>query len=424
MRDAKGVFGTLSGSALLQFLPITTPYSTVDGYGLKPIVDSMCIVMVLSDVRGDTTKVQKFDVYDVVEGPGLLHRDSIYYSSFPIDEHRGEKLFEFSHTGRRNVEARLFPTAAGKKYLDSIVNLSNWDDYTTDTLFLRKFHGFYITPTDGSPADAAVYSMDLANSGLELYVRNHDTIDISAIYDTVTTLFSFADVDTRDQTTGQVIIWNNVSINMPRFDYTGSALGAIEAETNGFTDTLRDSPTRETVYVQPMAGVGTYLRFTDELVDQIRNLRFKVDETTGQTVAKDIMINQALMTIWLEDGSTPVLDASISRLGSYFDLTRLVPIPDYQFQSERLTQLEENSSYKLPYNGYMNRSNGYYELDITSYVQQLAKQEGDSGYRNMQREVLLAPEAYSIFGFGESTLKGTGSDKPITIRITYTIIEG
>ncbi len=425
MEDEDRVFGAQSNSVLLQFLPITKPYPDAEGYGLDPIVDSMVIVLPLHKVVGDTTQMQTFDVYDVNAGPEWLSRDSTYYRNFPIEDYRGDKLFEFTHKGKRGVSARLFPTAAGKEYLERIVNLP-WEHYTSDSLFPKNFHGLYITPAENSPRAAAIYSTDLASAGLELYVRNHDSIDRKAIYDTITSLFTFTDTDQTDQTTGYPIVWNNVSVNMSNFDYTGSALGAIEAETNGFTDTLPDSPTRSVVYVQPMGGVGTYLRFTDELIDEIRNLRFKTEN--GEAVGKDIMINQAMMTIRLEDPSTPMLDASLARLGSYTDLTTLLPIPDYQYQSEALTIASQGTGekrYMLPYNGYLNRSNSYYELDITSYVQQLAKvKEGDPGYKHISPVVHLAPEAFGIFGFGESALKGTGSDMPISIRITYTIIEG
>lgn len=430
MEDADGVFGAQTSSVLLQFLPTTTPYTNIKGYGTDPIVDSMMIVMPLHKVVGDTTQMQTFEVYDVKEGPAWLSRDSTYYRNFPIEEYLGEApepLFTFTHKGRRGVAARLFPTGQkGKDYLDSIVRIP-WDHYISDSLFPRKFHGLYITPAQNSPRAAAIYSTDLAGAGLELYVRNHDSIDRKAIFDTITSLFAFTDTDQTDKTTGYPIVWDNVSINMSSFDYTGSVLGTLEAETNGFTDTLPDSPTRSVVYVQPMGGVGAYLRFTDQLIDQIRSLRLKTNDA-GEVVGKDILINQAMMTIHLEDPSIPMLDASLARLGSYTDMTRLTPIPDYQYKSEALTIANQSANarkYMLPYNGYLNRSNSYYELDITAYVQALAKVNEDKPeFKYISPVVYLAPEAPELFGFGESVLKGTGSERPISIRITYTIIEG
>ncbi|MDR2894429.1 MAG: DUF4270 domain-containing protein [Alistipes sp.] len=429
--DEHGVFGKQTSSALLQFVPATLPYAEAEGYGIDPIVDSVLILFSLNSARGDTTVVQKFDVWDVraAEGVESLHRDSVYYTDFEMEGYRGEKLFEFTHSGRRNVEARLFPTAAGKKYLDSLVRLHDWDDYIDDSLFYKKFQGLYITPAEDSPA-GALYGAGLDGSGLQLFVRNHDTLDVSAIYDTVVTLFTFRDSDIAQSNTSPAVSYDNVSINMTTFDYTGSVLGTLEAQTNGFTDTLPGSAPLSTLYVQSMGGVGTMLRFTDEMVEEIRGLRYKTDPATGERVEKDVAINQALMKIWLADDSNVSLDNSAARLGSYLNPKQMTPIPDYQYVNEvlRNQELQQQGStevYMLPYNGYLNRSNAYYELDITSYIQQLAREkEDDPEHMYVSPTIFLAPEAYGIIGGAESVLKGLGSDQPVSIRITYTIIEG
>lgn len=406
MVDDKGIFGARTGSALLQFLPISKPYENAEGYGLDPVIDSMTILFDVTGVRGDTTLVQTFEVYDVLEGPEWLSRDSVYRANFPIEKYRGEKLFEFTHKGRGDVSSRLFPTAAGRAYMDSIVHLT-WDAYTDDSLFTRKFHGLYITPSEGSPAAAAVWKADLGSSGMRMYVRNHDTLDVNAIYDTLTTLFSFNDTDVTDQSTGQTTYWDNVSIGMGRFDYTGSVLGELEGRTNGFRDTLSTSVPLSEVYVQGMGGVGTYLRFTDEFVDTMRGLG------NGE---QDIMVSQAMMRLQLPDKSTTVQNTSMTRLGSYMRYSYLSPVPDYQYYNEVSYQASTDATYKLPYGGYLNLSNGYYELDITSYVQRLAAGK-------IANAVFLGPEAYDVFTLNDSTIAGTGSDRPVTIRITYFTIE-
>jgi hypothetical protein len=434
--DPEGVFGGQTSSALLQMIPYALPYDNIESFGMEPIVDSAVILFVLADTRGDTTQVQRFDVWEVDDSREavLLHRDSTYYTNFPIDRFKGRKLFEFSHKGKRDVEARLFPTAAGKEYLDKMVSLE-WKNYTSDSLFQRTFRGLYITPSEGSPSAAALYGVDLASSGLQLYGRNHDSLDLSAIYDTISVLFTFRDTNissvSEDEDGEQIsTTWANVSVNMATFDYTGSALGVLEGATNGFTDTLPTSATQSTLYVQPLGGVGAQLRFTDELVDYIRNLKSQIDET-GEMIGKgrDIAINQAVMKIWIEDPSVSQLDASISRLGSYLDIKTLTPIPDYYYQyetyqNEQYQSIGSSEVYSLPYGGYLNRSNGYYEMDITSYIQQLSKiKEDDPEYMYVQPSFRLAPEAYGIAGSDQTILQGTGSDRPVSIRITYTIIE-
>ncbi len=406
MVDERGVFGARTNGALLQFLPISKPYETEEGYGIDPIIDSMTVVFDVVDIAGDQNVEQVFEVYDVVEGPEWLSRDSVYRANFDIERYRGEKLFEFTHRGRGDVAAMLLPTAAGRAYLDSIVHLG-WEDYTVDTLFRRKFHGLYITPSESSPAAAAVWKADLVGSGLRLHVRNHDTLDVSAIYDTLTTLFSFHDNDVTDPQTGEVTQWNNVSIGLSRFSFDGSRLGELEAATGGFTDTLSTSVPLSTVYVQSMGGVGTYLRFTEEFVETIKGLG---------SDRQDVMISQAMLRLSLGDTSVAAQDASVNRLGSYQKYTYLSPIPDYQYVNEARYQTGQDPSYRLPYNGFLNLSNGYYELDITAYVQQLAAGK-------VPRAFFLGPAADKVFDFGDSTLKGTGSDGGPTIRVTYFTIE-
>jgi hypothetical protein len=435
--DPDGVFGAQTSGVMLQFRPISYPYEDAEGYGIDPIVDSAVILFSLADVRGDTTQVQHFDVWGIDDSRQAvtLHRDSTYFTNFPVDEIKGQKLFRFSHTGRRGVSARLFPTAAGKEYLNSIVNLP-WNEYTDDSLFNKRYRGIYIAPAEDSPAPAALYGTDLSASGISLHVRNHDTLDTSAIYDTLTTYFSFADTrysyssdDDGDDKAETTHSWANLSFNTTTFDYTGSTLGTLQTETRGFTDTLPTSPTQPTLYVQSMGGVGAYLRFSDELIDEIRNLRMKED--AGQTVGKDIFINQAMMRVWITDPSSVAgLDASMARLGSYLDIKKLSPIPDYQYEYEvqynqQLLDRGETANFTLQYGGYLNRSNGYYELDITSYIQGLAKiKEDDPEYRYVAPVIFIAPEAYGVIGAGQSILQGFDSDTPVSIRITYTIIEG
>jgi hypothetical protein len=138
-----------------------------------------------------------------------------------------------------------------------------------------------------------------------------------------------------------------------------------------------------------------------------------------------------MMRIWIEDGrSVDALDRSMARLGSYLNPKTLSPIPDYQYVTEKYRNDQyqaQNSSevYMLDYGGYLNRSNGYYELDITSYIQQLARQDADDpDHMYISPAIFIAPEAYSVIGPGQSILQGFDSDNPVSIRITYTIIEG
>ncbi len=431
-KEEDAVFGKRKNSVLLQFRPSSYPTSyskgtTYDNFGLSPIIDSAYIYLPIYDAHGDTTKVagvgQIFDVYEVIEGPEELSRDSVYYANFPIGDYKGDKLFSFTHSGRRDVMTRMVPTNAGKDFLKRLISM-DMEDYVDDSLFRVQFKGLYITPADASRQNAATYSSSLADARMIMYSRCHDTLDIKAIYDTLYSVFSFRDTDDSGSSTGYALAWNNVSINMADYDYSGSTLGPLEAATDGFTDTLESSAVQPLMYVQPMGGVTGYLRFTDGMVDYLRNLKIKDGKEN------DILIDQAMMYIWLEEGwktNIPAsLDNSMTRMGSYTDIRTMAPIPDYMYYYEASYKASStnNADYVLPYNGYLNRSNGYYPLDITSFVQQLAKEKaGDPDYKYINPVINLAPDAYNFFGFGQSTVQGSGNTKPIKIRLTYTLIE-
>lgn len=420
--DPNGVFGKRKNSFAVQFLPEGNPSSlssssvTYPSFGIDPILDSAYIVMTLYDAHGDTEKEQTFDVYKMINGPVLLHKDSVYYTNFPINYYKAEKLFSFTHSDRKSLYAKLeIEEPAGRVYLESIIKM-DMDDWKDSAAFREKYRGIYVTPSGSSPKDAAVYGASLENAGLVLFSRLRDSLDLSAIHDTLVSTYTFYDQDD----------YLNVSINMVDYDYTDSALGTLETQTNGFTDTLETSEVQRKVYLQPMGGVTGYLRFTDDLIDQIRDLRNDDKEYP------DIVINQAMMYIGLHDYmnpepigdvvSTAVLNAAMKRVGSYTSLRPLTVIPDYLYSYEAAMQAQTSTAdYVLPYNGFLNRSNDYYELDITSYVQQLAKENIDNpDYKYISPVIHLAPEAYGFFGFGESVLDG---DK-ISIRLTYTLIDG
>lgn len=420
-REQDLMFGKRTNGFVVQFRPAAIPYVDDDNiagsFGLNPIVDSMLLYLPLYDVSGDTTQVQDFEVWEIKGGPDYLYGDSTYYTSFPAEDYSGDLLFTFTHTGKRDVYTKLEPTTAGWNYMYSLTAFDYADEAKyTDSLFHIAYNGLYIKPAAGSPF-SATYAADLSYSILYLCTRSHDPVDVSAILDTLATPMIMYN------TTG----YNNLSINTVSYDYTGSELETLETSTRSFTDTLPDSPTQKLMYVQPMGGVTGYLRFTDELIAELKSLRTEIVDGV-EIEYPDMMINQAEMYIYLTDGSTPVLNTSMPRLGSYLDLKKLTGIPDYLYydewyQQQQQLQQQQPATYQLPYNGFLNRSSGRYILDITSYIQQLVK--GEAGEPLSIPPVFhIGPQAYGFFSFGQSVLKGYGSDTPIEIRLTYTLIDG
>jgi hypothetical protein len=418
-KSSDATFGRRTGGAIVQFLPYALPYDG-RGYGLDPIVDSLVITMPFVSVDGNYDVEQQFNVYaidwstDPAVGPDSLCVDSTYYTSFsPVEYYDEDKLlFTFTHSGKTGLNTRLIPTAAGEEYLSSIVNF-DVESYVDDNLFRNRYKGWYITPAADSRADAAIYGVaisDYTTAFMGIYVRNHDTLDRSAIYDTVAGYFGFDDQIYND------LPFGNVSINMIDFDYSDTPI------ESALSLTAEETPQTVT-YIQPMGGVNTRLEFTDELVETLRELRNQKDNDGNVTTYPGIMINQAEMYVYLKDDATATLDGSMKRVGSYLNPNTLAYTPDYLFSYEATYQ-QTDDSYMLPYNGYLDRSRGYYKMDITSYIQQLAKEVEQGEKPAISQTVYLAPAAYSFFASGQSVVQnGDDEGKQIEIKITYTLID-
>lgn len=408
-KESSTVYGTRTNGCILQYLPIAIPYE--GGFGLNPIIDSMYLRLNISSYNGDTTQTQTFDVYGL-NTDADLHYDSTYYVNTDpaLYYNHANLLFKFTYKGKSNLRTRMIPTALGKEFMKSLV-ATDTSYYNSDTLFRKKFKGFYITPDASSPA-SATYEFSLENAYMQLWLRDHDSIDHAKIKDTLAAWFYF--YDSSD--------YGNLSINLAKHDYTGSTLGTLKTQTNNFTDTVNIQPT---VYVQGWGGVVTKLRFTDAMVKALNNLKKTV--VNGQTTECSIMINQAKMYLEMANydpnsmATVPYINAAPTRLGSYLTMRSSStdgytpsPIPDYLYDIEKSYQTSDKT-YMLPYNGYLNRSNGYYELDITSYIQQIMKGE-------LRKTIIVGPSAYDFFGYGQVALKGL-TTKPAKISITYTLIK-
>lgn len=401
-KEYSSVFGERRNSLIIQFLPSSIPYES--GFGLDPIVDTLYLSLAIDKTHGNTDVEQTFEVFRVY--CDTLSVDSTYYSNFPVSRFikEDEVLFTFKHSGKEDLVTALEPTAAGREFMESLVKLDT-AIYHNDSLFQKTYNGLYIRPAKQSPRDAATYVWSLSSTDtyMVLNVRDHDSIDHTLIHDTLSAVYSILDGTN----------YGNLSINIVDFDYTGTTLGTLQSQTDNFTDTLTVQPV---CYVQTMGGVDTRISLED-VAEQLYKLRV-ID---GDTLS--IMINQAAMYVRITDQTVEGLNTAPERLGSYLNIRSMTPIPDYMYTFEKSTQASDKS-YVLPYNGFLNRSNYYYPLNITSYVQHLMANEtlpADSDSR-LSEIFYLSASAYDFFGFGDVALKGSGSDQPIDIVVTYTLI--
>ena len=133
--------------------------------------------------------------------------------------------------------------------------------------------------------------------------------------------------------------------------------------------------------------------------------------------------------VWADNMSnatvlTPLMDKYISRLGSYVGYSKLNCIADYD------PVYETQAGTTLAYGGYLNRSRGCYEMDITGFMQRLynyvnsLEKIEDYDETVTPRTIYLGPEAISPYTFKHTELQGSSSTKaPIHLEMTYTMVK-
>ena len=122
------------------------------------------------------------------------------------------------------------------------------------------------------------------------------------------------------------------------------------------------------------------------------------------------------------------MDQSMSRMGLYTNFKTLTPIPDYMYSVEA-------QGGTLVYGGYMNRSLACYQMDITSYMQEIINSvlklepdengELDFSDLTLPRTIYLGPAATNLFDFLHTKTQGADSGinpAAIELELTYTLV--
>lgn len=387
------VYGTTTLSAVATYLPYSYSDSTLM-QGNRITADSLFFASTVTYLGGESTTEQSFLVYGLNE---RIYADSMYYANFPADENIGsEPLFSFTYSGKPSSSSntaiiKWTPSSAGAAYIQQLVGADS-TIYNNDSLFLNRFRGLYITPQNKT-IDGAVYRFSLDSALLYLYAHTYvEGSLVNEVKDTVALSYTLTD-DHTNYTNNPL-----ASIGVFKHDYSACSYFAA------INDTLSIQPT---VYVQGFGGITSQLRFGDEFLSQLDAL---VPEN------QNIVINQAIMLVDVKDSSIPMLDAAPVRLGSYYKYANLSPMEDYYYPNE----VSSTSGYTLPYGGYLNRSNGRYSMNITSYIQ------GSLVRRNTfykRQRFTLAPAYTTLYRPQQVALEGLGSGNPIKVAVTYTLIK-
>lgn len=401
-------FGLRRCSFISQILPTQLPYRA--GFGIDPIFDSVIFTYSISDYKGDTMAAQKFYVYEV--NRKFVPEDSTFYVNFDAEGYvNPEPLFEFEITSPTKTSSRAYPTEAGLDYIKRLMQ-TDTVTYYNDTLWVNKFHGLYVVPEQTDSESKVIYRTETSYTGLELWLRDHDSIDNNLILDTIVASYACYATDAK---------MGNIAANMVYHDYEGSLVADL-----GVNDTLAGDPVQRTIYVEGMGGVMGYVKVTDQFVEKLAELGDEAKNGGYSTVS----INQAMayfpLTVNVKDpaerpAAIPFLDAAPTRLGMYTAFASLTGIPDYDHEYEESLS-NYGDQYKLPYGGELNRSRGCYAMDVTAYIQRMWNeyQRADGNLDEVKyRSIFVAPAADDMFTLGQVALQGNDA---IEIVLTYTLM--
>ncbi len=387
-------------SSLVQFT-YAVHSDSIAHEGMVSMPDSMVLVAGMKTVGGDTLKEQSFDVYRLGK---LLQRDSMYYGGVDYQEYIQEHLFSFSFKGKPNGAnafdtLALHPTPAGERFMREL-----WDvdkkAYEDDSLFMSLFNGLYITPSESSPEDAAIYGMNLQwdsedgpSSYLVAYGHEYpEGGNPELVEDDVMRAFYISNNEKYSK---------QRAVTAVSHDYS-AMVGGASINYDVAADEPLENPVSEG-YIQGFLGVTTTLELTEEFVASLRALCPE---------GRSIFINQARMLVDLAEDDYTYYDYAPARVGTYTNYAKISAVSDYNYY------YEANYDTELLYGGYLNRTFGRYEMDLALYLQEvLADKDGE-----VSRRITLGMGAYEYMQDGMVKLSLTGSSNPVKFEITYTLI--
>ncbi len=390
-------------SALFQFA-YSVHSDTVVYEERDKVFDSLSIVLGMKVVGGDTLKEQTFDIYRVRK---MLERDSIYYNGTNIEEYiDSEPMFTCTYRGKPNG-ATMFDTLSlrvknqvlADEFIEELWNVDT-TLYSNDTLFLKEFNGLCITPSGESPDDAAIYGMNLQWDSSEgpmsyLILYGHDYPkgdDPSLVEDNIMRAFAI---------TNDTSYSYQKAVTAVEYDYSAMAGGA-SINYDVPTEEPLENPVTEG-YVQGFMGVATTLEFGEKFVEALRALCPE---------GKSIFINKATLYVDLAGDDYTLYDVAPERLGTYTNYSKISAVTDYAYY------YEENYETEIAYGGYLNRTFGYYTMDLSLYLYELLSDESGE----VSRRITLGMGAYDLLSNAMVKLALSGDDVDVKFDITYTII--
>lgn len=389
--------GGVSGQAFSEFSTVSFGSGKelkTEYFGINPVCDSIFLYLDVIGAKGDTTIDRQFEIYRVSQ---KFHVWKYYYTNFvmPSSALSAEPFVTFKARKADIIKIPL-PMDFARELMETTQD-PTMSPYYNDSLFHEKFKGFYFrgnfTASAADPGNMININMT-SGSKIQLYYRN----DNPAKKDTASATYHF-------QVNG-----GNASIEMVQHDYSLSnqAAGGINPAQIGQPEIQT-----EYCYAQGMAGVGTMINLSTPEI-----LEFKARIQSQWPGFTKIAINRAVLRVNMVTRDWVNYNKSYVGLGLYYDIVKNKFIPDYN-PLLLGSNLEPAPSH---FDGLLNRSLGYYEMDITSYFQRLINSSGDG---SVQRSLEMLPNYDGNLLIQRSQMYGSAAeDQSLAPQmiITYTVL--
>jgi hypothetical protein len=255
-------FGKAEATAYTQVLLLGTP-----NFSSHQVTDSLVLRLFYKGFYGDTNTQQLFRVSRLTED---MYADSVYFSNktFTAESNALGTTFFYPRPNSKIVidsdtVAPQLRIRLSQQLADSLVLLNGSDQYLSNEKWLSYFKGLKLETNSATVSGQGCISIfDLFNSRMTLYY--HDTSNIAKTYS-----------------------WSMAGAKTNNFvhEFDGYSV-ASQLQDSSYTDSL--------VSVQAMAGIKT---------------RFDIPYLNNLKDSGNIVVNRALLTVSLQDGSTATYGA-------------------------------------------------------------------------------------------------------------------
>ncbi|MFR9649243.1 MAG: DUF4270 family protein [Rikenellaceae bacterium] len=418
-------FGMRTSGFYVQYTPSMFLDSAFFGY--LPIIDSAILLISMADYIGDTTYVQDYEVFAIVDDSFIDGSvDSVFFGMsvngaqplFDIENYIDESdpIFTFKFPDQDNdvytdaTYVRLQETSSGRQFMRELLFLDDDGGYKIDTdydgdgqidtadireiyetfdFWLDKFKGLYVRPTSTPTASGyqgAMYASDILYSGFTIMGRSLEEEDIEIVKDTVGMVYYFypmEDISDVDDDTG--LYGGELSINNITHDYSTSKFFNYEQDVLVGSEADKESVgTVSTVFIEGMGGIVSQLTLNKEIFLKLDTILDDEYASSGDEF-ESLFFNQAVLKIYLTKNTgvesnylnidpltiTPWLNSAPTQLGLYTKYTAFYDDDEYY----TLTGIGdyyyyyEQLGYDIGFDGALNRNWGCYSFNIPSQLE-------------------------------------------------------